>query len=186
MLAGVSIPVDIPISDSNADWTSKKLILETLCNILKKTCLSTDFGIISNSSEGYVEQTYMFIKQHYDSVKPLHHLALLINIIQLAAKTFCWELSEVRFCSDTSVKVFIYKTKPWVERPKKKGHMDKLIIIVMVMTLGGLARQGLEPRLHVQRRGDRAVNHLATSVSCPSPKIGAWAVRAEGGKESGQ
>ena len=35
-------------------------------------------------------------------------------------------------------------------------------------------------------RGDRAVNHHATSVSCPSPKIGAWTVRAEGGKESGQ
>jgi hypothetical protein len=40
--------------------------------------------------------------------------------------------------------------------------------------------------LCVQRRGDRAVNRLATSIGRPSLKIRARTDRAEGGKESGQ
>ena len=125
-------------SDSNADWAAKKLTLNTLRTVLKKTRLPTDFRVITKFSEEYVEQTYVFVRQHYDGTKPLHHLALLIGIVvsNLLPRLFVGDCQRSDFAfADTPDKVLaVYQTKPWVERPNKKGLTDKSIFIAMVTT----------------------------------------------------
>lgn len=67
--------------DCNAEWTAGGLNLPSLRTVLRKTSLPTDFKGPVPIGERYVDETYEWVREHYDGTNKLHHLALLVGIV---------------------------------------------------------------------------------------------------------
>lgn len=68
-------------NDSNAEWFKRELTLDKLHTILKKSHLLSDFKPPSLTGMKYVDDTFAWVQEAYDTTRPLHHLALIIGII---------------------------------------------------------------------------------------------------------
>lgn len=141
--------------DSNADWFTGQLTLETLCTILHKTRLPSDFRKPSPASEQYVDDTYAWVRQAYDGTKPLHHLALLVAIIasQFVPTIFMPKGVNKKDFKNASPKQVreIYGRMGWVSRGPK-GKSDKTIFVAMITSfIIALYEPDSPLRQHIQR-----------------------------------
>ena len=125
--------------DSLAAWSTAELTIDTLYTVLRKTRLPFDFVTPTRSDVAYVDETYTWVRTHYDGSKSLHHLALLVAIIaaSLLPRLFADADNTSRSAfstADTPEKVRrIYEDVGWIAK-KKKGMLNKSIFVAMFTT----------------------------------------------------
>jgi hypothetical protein len=125
--------------DCNASWTIYPLHLSTIVSILHKASLPSDWSIPPPVDEAYVNETYTWVKQAYDSRKPLHHLALIVSLIITCIRPQLFLPSGSNFRqlfkkADTKKAVKAqYDSLPWDVR-KQKGLKDELRMVTMFTT----------------------------------------------------
>jgi hypothetical protein len=125
-------------NDCNADWSSKSLDLVSIKRVLQKRSLPIDFGS-PRSGTRYVEDTYGWVRDHYDGTKPLHHLALLVAIVvssSLLPHLFMPVGKRELFKhAGTEQEVRrVYDHMEWTTKAKK-GMRDRSIFVAMFTTL---------------------------------------------------
>jgi hypothetical protein len=126
--------------DSNAEWTIRPLHIKDIGSILHKAKLPSDYATPSPSNANYVNETFEWVKEAYDSRKPLHHLALIVSLMVacLRPKLFLPMDSTTRskfVGATTKEKVReVYNGLPWVEKKEKKGVSDETLLVSMFTT----------------------------------------------------
>lgn len=125
-------------TDSNAEWMGNSLNLKTLKSVLRKTSLPKDFARPSLAHVEYVDETYRWVREHYDGRKALHHLALLVGIIvgsSLVPNVFMptglkGEFTKAATPEEVRAK---FDEMDWLSK-SKKGMSDRTIFIAMFTT----------------------------------------------------
>jgi hypothetical protein len=125
-------------SDCTAPWETSSLDLYSMKDYLNRTTLPSDFPPPSRSTEPYVNDTFTWVKQHYDGTKHHHHLALLVGIIvanSMIPNIFIPKGLRESFSSADSPNQVraVYSTIGWESRAKK-GVAFKPLFVSMVTT----------------------------------------------------
>ena len=147
------------LNDCNAPWKACHLDLTSIKLHLRRTTLPGDYGVLSESDGGYVNDTYDWVKKHYDGTKRIHHLALLVAVVvssSLLPNLFVAKNSRRLFMSFHTQEDIrrIYNAMDWQQR-NKKGMKDKSIFIAMITTFIIAIYEEKSPlRKHIAKPGN--------------------------------
>jgi hypothetical protein len=129
--------------DANAKWSMHPLHIKNISSIVNKTFLPEDYATPSLSKASYVNKTFDWVKQHYESRNPLHHLAFLVSLTVACFRPYLFLPTDMpirELLSDANSKdkvCKVYNSLPWVNRRKDdggKGLTDETIIVSMFTT----------------------------------------------------
>lgn len=157
--------------DCNAEWSANTLTLKTIKRFLNKTSLPKDFVTPSRAEVKYVDETYSWVRLHYNGTKPLHHLALLVAIIvasSLLPDLFVPTGLKPRFLNANSAEDVrkLFDDVDWVSKGKK-GMTDRSIFIAMFTTfIIAIYEKDSPLRKHMELTTRRGLGDPWTSKHC--------------------
>jgi hypothetical protein len=159
-------------TDCNAEWTAKDLDLRTLRTAICKTSLPTDFTVPSLSEEKYVDDTYRWVKEHYDGTKKIHHLALLVGIIvasTVVPDVFMPTGMKARFANAKTEEMVreVFDEMKWESKAGKRGMSDRTIFVGMFTTFIIAIYEEESPlRKHMDSAHRRGLGDVWTAKHC--------------------
>jgi hypothetical protein len=163
-------------SDCTAPWEANSLDLCTIKDCLNRTTLPSDFPPPSLSTEEYVNDTYTWVKQHYDGTKHHHHLALLVATIvatSLLPRIFTPQGLRHLFASaDSPTKVRqVYSTIEWESRGKKGMSYRPLFISMITTFIIALYEQDSPLKRHMIASRNKGLGNPWTDKYCALPSF---------------
>ena len=117
----------------------------------------------------YVSDTYVWLREVYDGMKPIHHLTLIIAIITSLMLPNLWLPDDdliLQHFEGTTLKEevhAVYESIPWVEKDREKGMKEKLIFVAMFSTF---IIAIYEPDRWMSLRGVVWATHGLTNMAC--------------------
>jgi hypothetical protein len=155
--------------DCNASWTIDPLHLSNIHSILHKASLPSDWKLPSPSDQAYVNETYHWVKEAYDSRKPLHHLALIVSLMITCLRPQLFLPSGKNYRHlfvHTNTKKEVkaqYDSLPWDIR-KQKGAKEELRLVTMFTTFIIALYEPTSPlRIHMKSSPKQALGDAWTS-----------------------
>ena len=158
-------------SDCTAPWEANSLDLYSMKDYLNRTTLPSDFPPPAHSAEPYVNDTYTWVKQHYDGTKHHHHLALLVGIIvatSMIPNIFAPKGLRNSFSSADSPKKVraVYSTMDWEPRAKKGMTFKPLFVSMVTTFIIALYEQDSPLMRHVTASKKRGLGDPWTDKYC--------------------